>query len=132
MLALIIASFLGGAASVHASDLLKKVGQCSPQKSAKTVYLVKQWHLAPDVDTTNLDTGKKQPQYQNQFEIFSAISQMITEKKIDTTVAEGCEGVMDSKSKESFNGWTFEKLAKEINDPKYPSILTHVLLNRMW
>jgi len=119
--------------SAYASDiggagLLKKVDACAPQKGTKSVFFIKQWHLSPEVDTTNFSNGKKQPQYQNQWEIYEAIDRLLADHKMDTAVAEGCEGKIDAKFKAEFNGWSFEKLKHEVSSKNYPSILTHVLL----
>ena len=92
------------------------------------IYFIKQWHLDPTVDTTKIEEAKKLPQYKNQFEIFSAIAEMVAEKNVDTAVAEGCEGEINSKFKDAFNGWTFEGLNQEISNKKFNTILTHALL----
>jgi len=110
------------------SKLIRKVDQCVPTKSDKTIYFVKQWHAAPLVDTTKVESARKLPQVKNQTEIFSAISQMIAEKVIDTAIAEGCEGEINSKFKAAYNGWTFESLSQEVSSKKFNTILTNVLL----
>lgn len=115
----------------HATSdaLIRKVDQCTPVAGAKkTVYFIKQWHLAPTTNTTDIETAKKQPQYRNQSEIYTSIADLITEKKIDTVIAEGCEGEITRDFKNSFNGWSFEKLAKETLGKSYGAILTHVPL----
>ena len=119
------------ATSAHAASGqgdLTETDHCTSVKGGKKIFFIKQWHLPPDINSTNIEKSKSQPQYQNQFEIFSAISQMIAEKKIDTAIAEGCEGQIDSNFKPAFNGWTFEKLSKETSEKDYAAIITHPLL----
>ena len=118
--------------SVQAKDLsvnsIHLVDHCVKTQSDKVIYFVKQWHLAPTVDTTKIESSTQLPQYKNQFEIFSAISKWVAEKKIDTAIAEGCEGEINSKFKEIFNGWNMDSLTKEVNGKNFDSILTHVLM----
>ena len=110
------------------SKLIHKIDQCTPTKSDKIIYFVKQWHVAPAVDTTKIESSKKLPQFKSQSEIFSAITELVAEKEIDTAIAEGCEGEINSKFKEAFNGWTFDRLSKELENKEFKSILTSVLL----
>ncbi len=118
--------------SVQAKDLsvnsIHMVDHCVKTNSDKIIYFVKQWHLSPTVDTTKIESSTQLPQYKNQFEIFSAISKWVAEKKIDTAIAEGCEGEINSKFKEIFNGWNMDSLTKEVNGKNFDSILTHVLM----
>lgn len=113
-------------ASSHAADSLKKVSACKTTASVKTVYFVKQWHLNAGDNTKTQPDLKKYPQAQNQQEIYQMLFEWIAAKKIDTVIAEGCEGEMNASFKPAFNGWTYADLNKISKKPEYSSIATHV------
>jgi hypothetical protein len=110
-----------------AESYLKKVDECKPVASSKKVFLVKQWHLSPG-DDTKAHPEKKLPAAQNQKEIYLALEQWVKDKKIDTVLAEGCEGEINSSFKPAFNGWTIQDLSKQSSKPAYDDIATHAVL----
>ncbi|MCT4641839.1 MAG: hypothetical protein N4A33_06025 [Bacteriovoracaceae bacterium] len=77
--------------------------------SQKKVVLIKQWHLAPDIDTSNIEQSKILPAYRNQIEIYSYLKKKIINKKINY-YAEGCAGRTKQSYARSYNGWTLESL----------------------
>ncbi len=92
---------------------------------AQTIYLLKQWHLPPKVETTDIELSKKLSQFQNQKSLFEKVNFLIIENKIQSLLSEGCEKIeIDAKFKTRFNGWTYEKLEKLIADKAYSDILT--------
>lgn len=92
---------------------------------AQTIYLLKQWHLPPKVETSDIELAKKLSQYQNQKDLFEKIQTLIAAKKIQSVLSEGCERVdIDEKFKTKFNGWDYEKLEKLTTSKIYPDILT--------
>lgn len=116
------------------------VAECKNSKEkangpGKMVWVFKQWHLAPRVLTTpdqanqakQKDPSEK-PQLENQTAIYKQLDRWITEKAVATLVAEGCEGELNEKSKQAFNGWTYEALKKASSEAGYERVLSHVPL----
>jgi hypothetical protein len=109
--------------------LVHVVDQCavSTQKSP-TVYLVKQWHLAPNTNTKLNPPVKPLPQTKNQTQIYDQLGEWVQNGVLDTAIAEGCEGEVGPKLKEAFQGWTYEDLTKHVNDKNYSELLAHPVL----
>jgi hypothetical protein len=106
--------------------VLKKVAACETPNPAKTVLIVKQWHLAPTTVTKGF--REKYPQERNQTAIFRALADKIKAKKLQLVVAEGCEGEINADFKTAFNGWDYQSLHKISQTRNYDKILTSVPL----
>ena len=109
---------------------LTKVGSCAlptdGDKPAKTVMVVKQWHLSPKTITKGFK--EKYPQERNQQAIYSALADAVKKKSVQLIVAEGCEGQIDADFKPNFNGWDFASLRAVAQTKGYDKILSHVPL----
>ena len=115
-----------------ASPYLKEVGEClHPKPNTPTVYIIKQWHLASNVNTHD-QTKQLIPQAANQAQIYRQLEEWLQQKKIDTVIAEGCEGEIDATStppfKTVFNGWSMDELKKKASDPGFADIATHAVV----
>ncbi|MBC7396771.1 MAG: hypothetical protein H7333_04940 [Bdellovibrionales bacterium] len=107
--------------------LLKQVDQCKTHSNLfPTVYLLKQWHLPPQTNTRiPSKENASLPQTANQEQIYNQLSTWVKEGVVDTVIAEGCEGEIDSQFKEVFQGWSFQDLEKRSKEPDYSRILAH-------
>jgi hypothetical protein len=107
--------------------LIKKIDSCALVNNAKTptVYVLKQWHLPPSVNTKENPVSKSLPQTKNQTQIFDQLSEWTEKSDIDTAIAEGCEGSIDSKMKEVFQGWSYADLEVAKTQKDFDSILSH-------
>ncbi|MDA8792011.1 hypothetical protein N9N67_02125 [Bacteriovoracaceae bacterium] len=99
---------------------------CSEEE--RTVALLGQWHLLSKASTIDIEKGKSLAQFPNQTSIYLMLKEWIEQKKIDTILAEGCEGELTSNFKPNFNGWTFESLKSKSKDQNYSAIMTHIPL----
>lgn len=77
--------------------------------SKKKVYIIKQWHLSPSTNTSDIEKSKKLPQYINQIDIYDRVLSLVNEKKSGVVIAEGCE-TNSEYLKTNFNGWNLELL----------------------
>lgn len=111
--------------------LIKKVDQCAEVKdtSAKTVYVVKQWHLASSVNT---HTGPKVilPQAENQKQIYQQLNEWESHHDDTAILAEGCEGEVNAQLKEAFQGWSFNDLETEykVHPADFSGVLAHPVI----
>ena len=108
--------------------LLRQTDQCASVTGERTVYLIKQWHLDPTVNTKDQKPKNPPPQAKNQIQIYDQLLEWQKNKAIDTVVAEGCEGGdIDEKFKPIFNGWSFQDLKAKSSDAHYhyEQILSH-------
>ena len=109
--------------------LIRPVDVCAPSsEKSPMVYVLKQWHLPPEVNTKLRQDAKPLPQTKNQSQIYAQLSEWVNEGTIDTAVAEGCEGEIGPKLKLSFQGWSYEDLLAQVNDAKFGEILAHPIL----
>jgi hypothetical protein len=89
------------------------------------VWIFKQWHLSPGVDTkTSAPTGL--PQEKNQVAIYRQLEKWISEARLSNLVAEGCSGAMAEGFAAKFNGWTLAELKKRAQDAEYVQILAPI------
>jgi hypothetical protein len=97
------------------------VGHCKTpaRASKKEVWVFKQWHLAPSVDTHDRARAAKLPQAVNQTALYRQLEAWITAKKIDALVAEGCSGELTRASALKINGWSMPELEAASRQPKY-------------
>lgn len=109
-----------------AKPSLNKIATCKAEKGAKTVWLIKQWHLAPKTVTKGFK--EKYPQEKNQTAIYQRLNDAVKKKKVQLVVAEGCEGEIDGDFKTAFNGWDIEALKKQSQSRGYDRIVSHVPL----
>lgn len=106
---------------------MTKVGVCKDAgNEAGTVYIIKQWHLAPKTVTKGFK--EKYPQEKNQSAIYLALADKIKNKKLDLLVAEGCEGEINDQFTPVFNGWDMETLKKQSQSKGFDRLLTHVAM----
>jgi hypothetical protein len=109
------------------SEYGKVVDHCQVATSPdKTVWLIKQWHLGPSVDTKN--HPEKTPQEMNQTAIYKQLNQWIQKGELTEVIAEGCAGELTEKSELKINGWDIPALKAELKNPNYPNIVTSVPL----
>lgn len=132
-IALALFSPLVSAASDLAPDpkLGRIVAQCKPPASAtaKHVWIFKQWHLAPSVNTKAPPSQAQPiPQEKNQTAIYRQLDQWIEKDQIREIYAEGCSGELTEASDFSFNGWTFDDLKQKAAETSYAEIVTHIPL----
>ena len=85
------------------------MAKCERQK--QDIYLFKQWHVAPRIDTKNKPNGDY-PQKENQLAIYRSLISLINKNKVDTVVAEGCEGEVTIDFPTRFNGWTISDIRR--------------------
>ena len=95
---------------------------------ASEVFIYKQRHLRAKQITTDIESGKKLPQYENQVDIFLKLRKQIENKEIDTVIAEGCEGDIDKNFKYEHYGWSYEKLKINYKSKMYHEIMAHIPL----
>lgn len=93
-------------------------------KEEAKITIIKQWHLAPGKDASDVEASKKLPQYLNQVEIYKLLETKIHEKPV--IVAEGCEGNLNEEEK--FNGWSIIDLKAKVKDPDYVHIMAPVFM----
>lgn len=109
------------------SDLLKKIEACKATSSPIHVWLVKQWHLSPGVDT-HMHRDLKPKAAPNQREIYDQLAAWVQQKKVDTVLAEGCEGEITEAFKPVFNGWSYADLVAQASLSGYDAIPTHAVV----
>lgn len=136
----ISATFLGIAPSIGAEALVldshwgKSVSVCQNTSSSTgpRVWFFKQWHLAPSVNTADIEASKSLPQYPNQAAIYNQLNKWIASGKLKTIIAEGCGGQtnleMNSKTSARFNGWGIPALKADLSSKSYDDILTSIPL----
>jgi hypothetical protein len=122
------------ALTAHAEDgasvnpgLGKVVAECKSPNATSHVWIFKQWHLSPGVDTKN----SKQQSYgqsKNQIAIYNQLNSWISSGKINTVFAEGCSGQMSAGFRDKFNGWSFADLKTASKKDGYEKIVSHVPL----
>ena len=97
----------------------------SPFVYAQKIYLLKQWHLSPRVETLDIEISKKIAQYPNQYDLYQKSTDLIQNKNVKIVLSEGCEkSEIDKSFLQKFNGWTFLSLEKIKNAKNYSDILT--------
>ena len=106
----------------------KVVASCKPTASKKHVWLFKQWHLSPSVDTKDFAKAAALPQAKNQTSIYQQLDRWITDGKLSFLVAEGCTGELTADSNLTFNGWTGQMLKAEASKAHYAEIISNVAL----
>jgi len=110
------------------SQLGKEVSVCQ-KGSGGRVWFFKQWHLAPSVNTSDIEKSKSLPQYANQSAIYNQLNTWISLGKVKTVIAEGCSGEMTPKTDAHFNGWDMASLKSHLEPAKsYDRILTSIPL----
>src|SRR4051794_28584813 len=100
--------------SAHASSVPqvnplwgKETFQCHAKDAAgaKRVWIFKQWHPAPEVNTRDLTKAKALPQRENLEFIYRQLDSWIRDGKLGALVAEGCSGEITPASNLRVNGW---------------------------
>lgn len=120
------ASFCGDGLQVD-PKFAKVTDRCKTKNPTKQVFLIKQWHLAPGVNTKD-SPAKELPQKENQTSIYKQIDRWVSAKKLHTLLAEGCSGEIDSNFNKAFNGWKYSDLKAKAASKNYPEIISHVPL----
>jgi hypothetical protein len=97
-----------------------------PVEGSVHVWIFKQWHADPSIDTHDPAKARALPQAANQTAIFKQLDRWVGAKKIKTVVAEGCSGELTRASKTKWNGWTVQDLMPVANGPRYDEIVANV------
>ncbi len=105
--------------------LLKKVDACATSSDhGSTLVIIKQWHFTPGVNTKT-DQKTKYPQSENQVQIYQQLSEWVSAGTVDEVIAEGCEGEIDSKFKDVFQGWSYSDVSSKTSDAQFAKLLAH-------
>jgi len=102
------------------------------QKGSRFVVIVKQWHLAPSVQTSDVpaeklrDFNRKYPQAENQIAIYRMLENWVSLGQVKTVLVEGCQNGINRAFVERFNGWNLRALERRAQEADYASVLTHV------
>ncbi|MGK5089436.1 hypothetical protein WDW86_17945 [Bdellovibrionota bacterium FG-2] len=104
------------------------VNQCKFVSGKRHIWLFKQWHLAPAVDTHNLAKAIELPQQENQRAIFRQLDHWVKDKQMPMIIGEGCSGEILESTPMVFNGWGAPELRKNAMLPQYDDITTHIPL----
>lgn len=105
------------------------VWSLSTQSFAATIYLLKQWHLLPKVQTQDIELSKKLAQYTSQKDVYLKVMDLIKNNKVKYLLAEGCENdEINQNFKLSFNSWSYLSLKKLAKQSSYDDIMTHIPL----
>jgi hypothetical protein len=99
------------------------VCQDSPSSTSR-IWFFKQWHLAPSVNTSDVEKSKNLPQYANQSAIYDQLNTWISSGELKTIVAEGCSSKIEGR----FNGWDLAVLKADLSSKDYDAILTSIPL----
>lgn len=100
---------------------------CETEKPAPyEAIVIKQWHLAPSVQTKDIAKSKTLPQAANQRAIYDMLKKWIDDGISKTLIVEGCEKEMTAQFKDKFNGWSYNDLLLRLGLTDYPDIQTHV------
>lgn len=102
---------------------------CQKSSSPKHVWLFKQWHLGPKVNTFLNQDFSKLDQERNQTAIYLQIAKWIETNQVDLVLAEGCqENELTEKSSIAINGWNISQLKKVALDNNFSQIVSSVPL----
>jgi hypothetical protein len=104
----------------------KVVGQCDTKDPKKHVWIFKQWHLGPTVNTSQ--KSEEWPQKANQTAIYKQIKKWVEARNFNTIFSEGCSGEITDKFIPSFNGWNFKSLESKAQSASYDDIVTLIPL----
>ncbi|MGE0763688.1 MAG: hypothetical protein AB7N80_10460 [Bdellovibrionales bacterium] len=104
------------------------IGSCNTKDSKGKVWIFKQWHLGPQVKTIDLIAAQNLPQAPNQRALYSQLAEWIQSGQLRTVLAEGCEGVIDEKFTETYNGWNLQLLKAKSQEGGYDQVITHIPL----
>ena len=112
--------------------MLFSIASCSFLKRSKgEVTIIKQWHFAPGVDTTDVEKFKNDPRFTNQLDIYKYATELLTTvpiPKSSLVIAEGCKGKIDESFVKSFNGWNMSKLQTWREHEDFASIMAPVAM----
>lgn len=104
----------------------------SPKKNnSRIVFLVKQWHTAPGVNTVPKVTGRERdllkgiPQAENQVAIYRILETWVGSGQLRTVLVEGCSQGISRSFESRFNGWNLRALERRSRQPDYASVITH-------
>lgn len=109
-------------------ELGKSIRACRASNSKKFIWIFKQWHLGPMVNTKENPKPGVLPQSRNQTSIYLQLEEWVKTKRLAELYAEGCEGEINSDSKFRVNGWDYESLKKISSETVYPEVLSSVPL----
>ncbi len=108
------------------NQLGKIVGSCQNKKSAKHVWLFKQWHLGAKINTKESPTPRAQDE--NQTAIYQQVESWIKANELFDIIAEGCTGEITVGFTPVFHGWSFSDLSIASTQNNYEKIDAHVPL----
>lgn len=109
--------------------ILLSMNSCSSKKKIErtgTITIIKQWHLSPGVQTTDINASTRLPQAINQKDIYQSLEKIIQKNINLTLVVEGCETgeEINEKFSKYYNGWNYESLRNISNQENYVDVLT--------
>jgi hypothetical protein len=102
------------------------VEECEVKDAKRHVWIFKQWHLAPSVNT-HIENANP-PQRENQRAIFQQVEKWVDKSDITTIYAEGCSGEITEHFPKTFNGWDFKTLEDRAKDKNFDEIVTLIPL----
>lgn len=105
-------------------SLGKITQRCKPIDGGRFVLLLKQWQLGSSVDTRELPASQPIPQRANQIALYRMLDQWIATKRLKNLVSEGCEGVLDDRTRTKLQGWSVSDLKIRVASPSYAEIMT--------
>ena len=96
------------------------VAECkTPAAGSRHVWIFKQWHADPGIDTHDRAKAKALPQAPNQTAIFRQLDSWVGSGALKALVAEGCTGELNRSSKARFNGWSIHDLEAVSTQPHF-------------
>lgn len=106
--------------------LAKVTARCKPASGAPRVWIFKQWHADPRIETKESGSSLELPQAANQTAIFTQLDRWISGGKLKTVVAEGCTGELTRDSQVRINGWSVGELQSKSKLPGFEGLVTSV------
>ena len=99
---------------------------CSRPSGKVSVF--KQWHLAPNIDTTNTDKAKTLPQFESQVALYRSVEALVKRGEFDIILSEGCDQSESPPFQSTFNGWDVRKLKLAKEFPHFENLLAPVAM----
>jgi len=105
----------------------KALEKCKASPQKQHVWIFKQWHLGPSINTRFSTSPQTYPQGENQAAIFEQLSRWIEAGALQSVYAEGCANSEITESfKPAFNGWTVADLKRESKNDDYSKVVSSI------
>jgi hypothetical protein len=104
----------------------KVIEKCAVKNPKSHVWIFKQWHLGPNVNTRKQQSDL--PQAENQTAIFDQIDEWVKNKNLKVIYSEGCSGEINENFTRVFNGWTLKDLTAVSDSKDYDKIISLIPL----